>query len=167
MATSQIAVTQGSGKNLATYSISEDAVTREVSRVTLNSSDGLLLTALPSADVTNAIYNSTTAITPAFASIAASSMGGDTGNLVVALSSQKKVRVLAANLIAAGTVDVKWQTVASTNADVTGLAYLVANAGYVLPYNPVGWFQTLSSEALHLNLSASVAVGGHLTYILV
>lgn len=40
MATSKIAVTEGSGKYLATNSISEDAVTKEISRVTINESDG-------------------------------------------------------------------------------------------------------------------------------
>lgn len=38
--TSKIAATEGSGKNLATYSLSEDAVTKEVSRVALNDNVG-------------------------------------------------------------------------------------------------------------------------------
>ena len=41
MATSRVAVTEGSGKNLATHSFSEDAVTKEVSRVNLNTSAGV------------------------------------------------------------------------------------------------------------------------------
>lgn len=43
MATSSVAVTPGSGKNLATYSVSEDAVTKEISRVGLNTSAGVEL----------------------------------------------------------------------------------------------------------------------------
>jgi hypothetical protein len=116
------------------------------------------------ANDTGIIFNSSTAITPAFAVITASSMGG--GNSVVALSSAKRIRVIAVNLTAAGTVNAKWQS-GSSGTDITGLSYLVANAGFILPYNPVGWFQTASSEALHLNLSASIAVGGHITYIAV
>lgn len=40
MTTSSVAVSEGSGKNLATNSITEDAKTKEVSRVTLNTSAG-------------------------------------------------------------------------------------------------------------------------------
>jgi hypothetical protein len=40
MATSKIALTEGTGKNAATYSVSEDAVTKEVQRVSLNTSGG-------------------------------------------------------------------------------------------------------------------------------
>jgi hypothetical protein len=41
MATSKIAVSEGSGKNLATNSISEDAATKEIQRVVLNDSNGV------------------------------------------------------------------------------------------------------------------------------
>jgi len=44
MATSNVAVTPGTGKNLATHSISEDAITKEVSRANLNSAAGVDLT---------------------------------------------------------------------------------------------------------------------------
>lgn len=40
MATSQVSVSEGSGKNIATNSISEDAVTKEINRVALNNSSG-------------------------------------------------------------------------------------------------------------------------------
>lgn len=43
MATSNVAVTPGTGKNLATNSISEDAITKELSRIVLNSSGGVEL----------------------------------------------------------------------------------------------------------------------------
>jgi hypothetical protein len=45
--TSKIAFTEGSGKNGATYSISEDAVTKEIARVTLNSGTGTEISTLP------------------------------------------------------------------------------------------------------------------------
>lgn len=47
MATSKIQVLEGSGKNLATNSFTEDAVTKELSRVVLNSSSGTEITTLP------------------------------------------------------------------------------------------------------------------------
>lgn len=40
MATSKIALTEGTGKNAATYSVSEDAVTKEVQRVSINTNTG-------------------------------------------------------------------------------------------------------------------------------
>jgi hypothetical protein len=44
MATSSVAVTPGTGKNLATHSISEDAITKEISRANLSSAAGVDLT---------------------------------------------------------------------------------------------------------------------------
>lgn len=100
-------------------------------------------------------------VTPKFATIAASSSGNNT---VVAAVTSKKIRVLALKLLANGTVNAKWQSGAG-GTDLTGLSYLVANSGEVLPFNPAGWFETGSNTLLNLNLSGSVAVGGHLTYI--
>jgi hypothetical protein len=110
------------------------------------------------APATGAVYNGVTALTPKFATIALSA----TGTVVAAVTS-KKIRVLAVQLISNGTVNAKWQS--STTSDLTGLAYLVANAGYVLPFNPCGWFETVSGELLTLSLSASIAVGGSIVYV--
>jgi len=44
MATSSVAVTPGTGKNLATHSFSEDAITKEISRANLSSAAGVDLT---------------------------------------------------------------------------------------------------------------------------
>ena len=100
-------------------------------------------------------------VTPKFAAIAASSSGNNT---IVAAVTAKKLRVVAAQLIANGTVNAKWQSGAG-GTDLTGLAYCVANTGYVLPFNPAGWFETASNTLLNLNLSGSIAVGGSITYI--
>lgn len=102
-----------------------------------------------------------TVVTPKFAAISASSSGNNT--LVAAVTS-KKIRVLAMWLSANGTVNAKLQDGAS-GTDKTGLAYLVVNTGFVLPYNPAGWLETTANTLLNLNLSAAVAVGGSLTYI--
>jgi hypothetical protein len=62
-----------------------------------------------------------------------------------------------------GTVNAKFQS--STGGDITGLLYLVANTGASSGYSPTGHFETVSGEALELNLSGAIAVGGHLSYV--
>lgn len=109
---------------------------------------------------TSVVYNGATALTPKFAPIAASASGA---NSIVAAVTSKKIRVLAVDLIANGAVNAKWRS--ATAADLTGLAYLVANAGYVRPFSPTGWFETAAGEALTLDLSAAIAVGGCVVYV--
>ncbi len=110
---------------------------------------------------TDAIQNGTTALTPKFAVISASTSGNNT--LVAAVTS-KKIRVLAYNFIANGTVNAKFQSGAG-GTDLTGLKYCVANSGICAPFNPVGWFETAANTLLNLNLSAAIAVGGELVYV--
>jgi hypothetical protein len=111
---------------------------------------------------TDKMFAGTTALTPLFAPIAVSASGD---NSIVALVSSKKIRVLALKITANGAVNAKWRS--STN-DKTGLSYFAAAGdGEVLPFNPVGWFETNAGEALQVNLSAAVAVGGHVTYVTV
>ncbi len=109
---------------------------------------------------TASIMNGLTALTPKFATIAAASSGDNT---LVALVGGKKIRVLAYNFMANGTVNAKFKSGGGT--DLTGLKYLLANTGLVAPFNPVGWFETVSGEALLINLSAAIAVGGELVYV--
>ena len=106
-------------------------------------------------------YSGATALTVKWATVAASTSGNNT---IVAAVSGKKIRVLQAELVANGTVNVKWQSGAS-GTDKTGLAYMVVNSGYVLPYSPIGWFETAASTLLNLNLSAAIAVGGVIAYV--
>jgi hypothetical protein len=49
--------------------------------------------------------------------------------------------------------------------DGTNKLTLVSGAGFVLPYNPLGWLETTSGEGLQLNLSAAIGVAGCLSYI--
>lgn len=112
---------------------------------------------------TSTIYSGVTALIPLFSTIVASSSGATT---IVSLVSAKRIRVVAVQLIANAAVNIKWQSHVSPT-DISGLAYLAANGGYVLSYNPVGWFQTVAGEALDINLSSSVAVGGSITYVTV
>lgn len=108
---------------------------------------------------TSTVYNGTTALTPKFAVISASSSGD---NAVVASVVGKKIRVLRWSASANGTVSIKWR---SATTDVTGLSYLIQYASAGGAYCPVGIFETASGEALNLNLSGAVAVGGVLTYL--
>lgn len=112
-------------------------------------------------DSTDAIYSAGTALVPKFAALTAAASGATT--LIAAVTS-KKIRVIALYLTSNGAVNVKFQSHV-TPTDLTGLGYEVANTGFVLPYNPVGWFQSIAGEALDINLSASVAVGGSLVYV--
>jgi hypothetical protein len=145
---------------------SSGVVTATTQRMVLATDVGLpagtsLLGKIAAVLSTDTIYNGTTALTPKFATIAASTSGN---NQIVAAVTSKKIRVLAAQLISNGTVNAKWQS-GSSGTDLTGLAYLVANAGYVLPFNPCGWFESASGVLLNLNLSAAINVGGSILYI--
>ncbi len=108
---------------------------------------------------TSVLYNGTTSLTPKFAAITASASGATS---VVALVAAKKIRVISYVVVANAAVNVKFQ---SNSTDKTGLLYLSANGGVSGAYAPTGHFETASGEALNINLSAAVAVGGHLTYI--
>ena len=112
----------------------------------------------PASAETSAVYNGNTALTPKFAKIALSATG-----TVVAAVGGKKIRVLAYVLTASGSLNAKFQS-HITPTDLTGLLYMAATIVVEAPFNPVGWFETVSGEALDLNLSAG-NVGGHLVYV--
>lgn len=98
-----------------------------------------------------------------YSTITASSSGATT---VVSAVTGKTIRVLSVVLISNGTVNVKFQSHV-TPTDLTGLLYLVANTGFSTSWADGGHFATTSGEALDINLSGNIAVGGWLTYILV
>lgn len=98
---------------------------------------------------------------PKFAALTASNSGVTT--LIPAVAG-KKLFIISMSMISNGTVNVKFQS-HILPTDLTGLYYLVANTGFVLPFNPNGWFQTIAGEAFDINLSAAIAVGGSITYI--
>lgn len=102
-----------------------------------------------------------TVVTPKFAVIDAAAAGDNT---LVAAVAGKKIRVLALFVVAAGTVNVRLESGASGTA-LTGQMNLIANTGFVLPYNPAGWCETGSAALLNLELSAAVSVDGALVYI--
>ena len=125
-----------------------------------------LIGKVSSSNETSTMYDGTTALTPKFAAISAASSGNNT--LIAAVAS-KKIRVLALNLISAAANNIYITSGAGGTAiwaGSTNKANFAANGGMVLPYNPVGWFETLATNtALVANLSAASAIGGSITYI--
>lgn len=116
---------------------------------------------ISAAVATDAIMSSTTVLTPKFAKISTSASGATT---VVAAVASKKLRVLRWDLVASAAVNVKWQSHV-TPTDLSGLYEFAANGGISAPFCPVGHFETVSGEALDINLSGAVTVGGTLTYV--
>lgn len=111
---------------------------------------------------TDTIFESATAaVTPKFAIIDAASSGDNT---LVAGVSSKKIRVLSLYLVAAGAVNVRFESGASGTA-LSGQMNLTTNSGIVLPYNPLGHFETAAAALLNMELSGAVSVDGGLTYI--
>lgn len=131
------------------------------------SNDGDVDDALPlptnSAFRTDVMQNANTQLTPLFAAIAASSSGDNT---IVAAVAGKVIRVIAGWWVSAGTVTTRWEDGAGGTA-LSGQAALIANTGVVLPFNPVGWFETSSNTLLNLELSGAVSVAGSITYVTV
>lgn len=112
------------------------------------------------AQMTDAVMNGLTALTPKYAKVVASASAA---TQVVALVSSKKIRVLSWSLVTNGAVNVKWQS--HTAGDITGLHYFAANGGISSGFCPVGHFETTAGEALDINLSSATAVGGSLVYV--
>lgn len=108
------------------------------------------------------LYSGALPLLPRYAAIAVSSSGDNT---MVAAVAGKRVLLLQYNLMANGTVNAKWKDGAST--DISGLSYLVVNTGKVVSFSPMGWMVTTVGNALVLNLSAAIAVGGELGYALI
>lgn len=77
---------------------------------------------------------------------------------ILAAQTGKKIRVVAVFLKVEGAVTLQFKS-GSTN--MGGAIPWDADDAYVEPFNPAGWMETASGEALLLNLSASVDVNGH------
>lgn len=102
--------------------------------------------------------------TPKFANIAIASSGDNT---IVSAVSSTKLRVVSCFAMAAGDVDAYFVDGANNAicGDGSNGLDLTANSGFVLDFNPVGWFETASGQSLDLNLGGAVRVAGCLAYI--
>lgn len=111
-------------------------------------------------------YNGTTSLTVTYTPIAAATSGDNT---LLAGTSAKKTYVLAMALVASAAVNLYIKD--GTSGTVifggsTNKVQLAANGGFVLPYNPIGWFaNATTNQALVMNLSGAVAVSGTLVTV--
>ena len=95
----------------------------------------------------------------AFANIAASSSNSS----IVALVASKKIRVLWVIFLAGATAtDI---TLQSNNTAISPLFANGANGGAVLPFNPFGWLETASGEALKATTGAGSTTGIAVGYV--
>jgi hypothetical protein len=113
---------------------------------------------------TSTIYQNGTARTPVNLVIDAATSGDNT--LLAAQGAGNKIRVHQLFLVAAGTVNVRFESGAGGTA-LSGQMNLVANTGFVLPFSPTGWFDTDANTLLNMELSAAVSVDGALQYTVV
>jgi hypothetical protein len=86
-------------------------------------------------------------------------------NTIVAAVTGKKIRVLSCLLVMTGTaVTIRFESATGGTA-LTGQMQPSQGGGFVLPHNPVGWFETLSGELLNLELSGAQSVDGVIVYV--
>jgi hypothetical protein len=101
----------------------------------------------------------------AFVNVAAS----QTDSVVKAAVTGKKIRVLALVMVGGGTA-----TTVTFNSKGSGAGTAIscafangANGGACLPLNPMGWFETKTSEALTLTTGAGATGGFQIVYSVV
>jgi hypothetical protein len=88
-------------------------------------------------------------------------------NTLVAAVTGKRIRVLAILAVMTGTaVTIRFESGAGGTA-LTGQMQPTQGGGFVLPFNPVGWFETAASALLNMELSGAQSVDGVLVYTLV
>lgn len=86
-------------------------------------------------------------------------------NTLVAAVTGKKIRVLALMAVMTGTaVTIRFESAAGGTA-LTGQMQPTQGGGFVMPFNPVGWFETNSGELLNMELSGAQSVDGVLVYV--
>jgi hypothetical protein len=160
-------VQPGNTANTTAWKVDGSAVTQPVSgTITVGSVPAAARTidSISAALATDRIMNNLTAVTPVFASLSVASNGNNT--VVAAAGASNKIRVHQAFLVATSAVTVQWQSGAS-GTNLTGAASLAANSGYVLPFSPIGWFETAANTLLNLSLGGAVQVSGSIVYTVV
>ena len=124
--------------------------------VTLASNQATLAVTQDVSQLFNGVTGTAATVTKTKISVASA-----TTTTVVALTSGKKTRVLAMYLVCGAACNINWQShTTTTNTD--GVQDFAANGGIVLPFNPIGWFDTTSGEALDLVTSTNAQVGGYI-----
>lgn len=90
-------------------------------------------------------------------------VAGSGDNEVVAAVSGKKIVVIHYQLIAAGTVNVRFESGAGGTA-LSGQMNLTTNSGASDRFD-YGLFETAVGQSLNLELSGAISVDGYLSYI--
>lgn len=112
--------------------------------------------------VTSTVFNGDTPLLPKFAAV---DVAGNGNNTLVAAVTGKKIRVLAFFGVMTGTaVTIRFQSGAGGTA-LTGQMQPSQGGGFVLPFCPVGWFETAASALLNLELGGAQSVDGCLVYV--
>jgi len=135
--------------------------TRGSAKVTLATTLSNLADKITVYQATDSIMNGITALTTkrAIANIAASA----TATSLVALVASKKIRVIAVYCITGGTATNI--TFNSASAAISPLLASGINGGVILPLCPVGWFETVSGEALTVTTGAGSTTGVGVLYL--
>lgn len=114
---------------------------------------------------TDGIRNGTTLLTPkfAFVNVAAS----QTDSSVVAAVTSKKIRVLSLYMVAGATAtNVTFGSKpGGASTAKSALFANAANGGAVLPFNPLGWFESASGEGLCVTTGAGSTTGIGVVYV--
>ena len=114
---------------------------------------------------TDSLRNGNVVVTPVFVAINAASSGDNT--LLAAAGASNKIRVLALNIVVGDAVNVRLESGAGGTA-MTGIYEFNGKGdGIVLPFSPVGWFETAANTLLNLELSGAVSVDGSFVYVVV
>ena len=85
-------------------------------------------------------------------------------NTLVAAVSGKKILLLSCMMIAAGSVNIRFEDGAGGTA-LSGQMNVTTNSGFTAPFNPGGWCVTSVNTLLNLELSAAISVDGFLSYV--
>jgi hypothetical protein len=114
---------------------------------------------------TDLMMSGVTQLTPKFAAIAAATSGNNT--LVTNPNAGKKIRILAIMVIAgaAGNIYFTSDTGTVIFGGSTNKIQLAANGGFVLPFSPVGWFETAADADLTMNASSTGPFSGGVVYV--
>lgn len=114
---------------------------------------------------TDKIQDGTTALTPKFAHADVAASQTDS-NIVTGVGG-KKIRVLQVVATCGGTgTDLTFNSKgAGAGTSISGKLSNGANGGEVLPFSPVGWFETITAEALTVTTGAGSSTGITLTYV--
>jgi hypothetical protein len=110
-------------------------------------------------------YDGTTALTPAFAfaNVAAS----QTDSSIVTATAAKVIRVLQVAVVAgASDTSITFNSKpAGAGAAISPLFANTANGGEILPFSPIGWFETVVAEGLTVTTGAGSTTGILVAYV--